>query len=270
MSAVRPRPTLLPCTACGAARFLRVTPVREHGAGGEPTAMAARWVTRPRQVGKLARAVSCVGPKLEHVPHGTFTLLLCEACGDARWYARGLDDDPAFVATGASATVGDCADCGDRLSLDLGRVKTRGHAGQPSDLRVVSWPGRRWGFTSVRSAGTFTAFVCRGCERVTWVASGLDDVPASLRGTTPAEPCRRCRHTERLTVDPVNEDGATLRVVYAKQHLTETRIGRYSLSICSGCGVTDWSAHDISDLRPEPALGVARLEAAEGSEGPYR
>jgi len=238
--------------------------------------MAVGYATQKRQLGPFARAIACVGPLVESVAHGTFTVIVCRACGDVRWYARGLElaaaptateiNEPAFE----SATLGPCVDCGDARASRVARMKTRGSGGQPSDLPVLHIASRRWGFATKRVAGHFSLFVCRGCARCTWIAGGLEAIPALASRTKETSPCRRCATLTHLPVEPVDEDGATLRVVYDKQHAREIRVGRYSLDICTGCGLTDWSAHDTDTLEPDASLGVAWLEAGEGQEGPYR
>jgi hypothetical protein len=265
VSAPRRAPSLRACGRCGAQRFLRVAPVREHGEGGAPVAMAVRYVDRPRELGPLARAVSCVGPKIVPVPEGSFTVLICTGCGDTRFYARDL---PA--SEGDAATLGACGDCGEPRALHVPRVKTRGHGGQPSDLRVLRETTRRWGFSTHASAGHFSLFVCRGCARASFVAGGLDAIPALHKKAAPSAPCRRCAATLRLAVEPVDEDGATLRVLYDRVLLREVRIGTYALDICIGCGLTDWTARDTEALRPDLRTGVALVEADGSHEGPYR
>lgn len=266
MSAPRPLPRIRPCARCGGSLFLRVAPVREHGQGGEPIAMAATYVARARDLGPFARAIQCVGPKVALEPVGRFVVLICTQCGDTRWFARDLPAE--LIAELPHAALGSCPDCGDARALRLGRARTRGRGGLPSELRVLTTTSRRWGFTTTTSAGHFDTFLCRGCGRTLWIAGGLD---LSARATHPAAPCTRCAATTRFGVDPVNEDGATLRVVYDKPSLREIRIGRYALRICVGCGLTDWDAHDLAALEPDPHLGVALMRAGdEPGEGPYR
>ncbi len=266
MSTPRPLPRVRPCLLCGGARFLRVAPVREHGNGGDPIAMAATYVLRERDLGPFARAVQCVGPKVAAEPAGTFTVLICTDCGDTRWFVRDLAVEIAVDL--AQAALGGCTDCGDARASRLGRAKTRGHGGAPSELRVLSWTSRRWGFSTQGSAGHFDTFACRGCERVTWIAGGLD---LRAQRSSSATACARCSATARFVVEPVNEDGATLRVLYDRQHLRELRVGNYALSICAGCGVTDWTARDIEALEADPHLGVGFIAAdSDGNDGPYR
>jgi len=270
VSAPRPLPRLRACATCGATSFLRVAPVREHGEDGAPVPMAVRYVDRPRQLGPFARAVSCVGKKIVSVPHGTFTVLVCTGCGEARWYAR--DYEPAGDGDAEAleaATIGACTDCGESRALRVPRMKTRGHGGEPSDLRVVRLPSRRWGFATTASAGHFALFVCRGCARATFLAGDLHDVPDLAARAKAAPPCRRCTGTSRLQVEPVDEDGATLRVLYERVQHREVRVGRYALAICTSCGLTDWTARDVAGLRPDLDAGVALVETG-GHEGPYR
>jgi len=247
---------------------LRVAPVREHGLGGEPTPMAVHYVERPRSLGPLARAVSCVGPRLELRPIGTYCVVICAGCQDTRWYARELD--PETAAPLGQAAVGACLDCGEARSIGLGPARTRGPGGQPSELRILTRVSRRWGFSTTEHLGRFSTFACRGCGRTSWIAGGLEPKHLAEHGRPAQAPCVRCTGTRRFVVEPVNEGGATLRVVYDKQHLRELRIGCYSLSICTDCGVTDWSARDLESLRPDAQLGVEALSVGEGHEGPYR
>jgi hypothetical protein len=264
MSAPVARPALAPCTRCGGKRFLRVAPVREHGQGGTPTPMAVVWRAERRKLGPFARAVSCVGPAVELQPRGCFTVLLCAACGDTRWYARELD---AELATQLEpATLGPCGDCGESRALRIPRVQTRGTSGRPSDLRVLREPSRHWGFLTTRAVGHFSLFVCCGCALTRWVAAGLEALdPHRYQHHA----CRRCAWNERLLVDPVDEDGAILRVLYAKEHLDEVRAGRYRLSICGACGLTDWTALGIDAIDASARWGVAVLDT-DALEGPYR
>lgn len=269
MSELRAVATLSACARCGASCFLRVAPVREHGRGGAPTPMAVTYREQRRDLGPFARAVECVGPRIELVPEGRYVVIVCRGCGDTRWFARDLSDK--VLAELPHSALGTCAECGDSRSLRVGRARTRGHGGEPSELRVLSWISRRWGFATTGSGGHFSTFVCRGCGRTSWIAGALHELPLEHRTTTGHAPCLRCTGTLRLGVDPVNEDGATLRVLYERRHLHEMRVGRYALSICMGCGITDWRASDIEALCADDSLGVAELSAGEGHAlGPYR
>jgi hypothetical protein len=261
MSAPRLAPTLRPCRACGAQGFFRVAPVREHGHAGEPTPMAVVYLERRRELSRFARAVSCVGPKIELRPFGTWLVVVCGGCGDARWYARELEPE---IAAELPAAVQHC-ECGDHRALRVDVARTRGPGGDPSPLRVHHYSHRRWGFTSQASAGRFSTLVCRGCGKATWIASGVEKLAAR-----PAEPCAHCADPRRVTIEPVNEDGATLRVLYDRVHMKDVRIGSYALSICAGCGTTSWTARDFAALEADDRLGVALLEAGDAQEGPYR
>lgn len=261
MSAPRPVPALRPCRRCGGQSFLRIAPVREHGHEREPTPMAVAYLSRRRELSRFARAVSCVGPQTELRPFGHYVTVVCTGCGDARWYARELT---AELAAELPAAVNAC-DCGDHRALRVDVARTRGPGGQPSPLRVAHFPTHRWGFTSTASAGHFSTLVCRGCGKATWVASGVESL--SCHATTP---CERCSDPRRVTIEPVNEDGATLRVLYDRVHMHEIRIGTYALAICTGCGVASWTARDFAALKDDARLGVATLDASDVHEGPYR
>lgn len=252
------------CARCRGDRFLRVSPVREHGLGGEPTAMAVVWRAERRVLGRFARAVSCVGPTIELRPRGSFTVFLCASCGDARWYARDLDAE--LSAELEPATLGPCTDCGESRALRVARVQTRGASGQPSDLRVLRETHRGFGFPTTRGVGHFSLFVCRGCTLTRWVAAELDGVDHERYAR---HACRRCAWNECLRVDPVDEDGAILRVLYGKEQLDEVRAGRYRLSICGACGLTDWTALGLDTVDASPRWGVTVLDA-DALEGPYR
>ena len=262
----RPQPrVVLPCR-CGAVRFHRIEPVREHGRDGVPVALAVAWLPRRRELGRLARAVSCVGPNLEASPFGSYTVVVCASCGDTRWYATLT---PELEAELPSATLGACA-CGEQRALCVRAAQTRGAGGLPSPLRVAHWSTRRWGFSSSMSGGSFSTFVCRGCGLTRWVADALEGLPLRVSS---APPCDRCAHEQRHVVDPVNEDGATLRVLYDRLHERDVKVGSYALSICVGCGTTEWTARELDALSlggHYGALGVTELAAVDGSEGPYR
>ena len=263
----RPKPRLVPCR-CGSARFHRIAPVREHGRAGEPIPLAVAWLSRRREPGLFARAVSCVGPSIESQPFGTYAVVVCASCGETRWYAELAPDLwPVLEAELPSATTGACA-CGESRALCVRVAQTRGAGGMPSPLRVAHWSTRRWGFSSSASGGSFATFVCRGCGLTTWVAGSLEGLPLRVSS---AAPCERCDHGQRHVVDPVNEDGATLRVLYDRIHERDVKVGSYALSICAGCGLTGWTARDAPDLMERYAtLGVSELSAVDGDEGPYR
>ena len=256
------QPRVVPCR-CGSVRFHRIEPVREHGLGGAPVPLAVAWLPRRRERSPLARAVSCVGPSLEAAPFGSYTVVVCASCGETRWYAT---LGPELEAELPFATLGACA-CGEQRSHCVRSIQTRGAGGLPSPLRVAHWTTRRWGFSSSTSGGSFATFVCRGCGLTTWVAGALDGLP--LR-TSSSLPCERCADEHRHVVDPVNEDGATLRVLYDRVHHRDVKVGSYALSICAGCGVTGWTARELDAIDRHAELGVTELAAADASEGPYR
>lgn len=258
----RPQPRVVPCR-CGSVRFHRIEPVREHGGGGAPVPLAVAWLPRRRALGPLARAVSCVGPNLELAAFGAYAVIVCASCGETWWYATLT---PELEAELPSATLGACA-CGAERASCVRSAQTRGAGGLPSALRVAHWSTRRWGFSSSTSGGTFTVFVCRGCGLTTWVASAIDGLPLRVSSSTP---CERCADERRHVVDPVNEDGATLRVLYDRLPHRDVMVGSYALSICVGCGITGWTARELDAIDCYAELGVTELAAADGSEGPYR
>jgi predicted nucleic-acid-binding Zn-ribbon protein len=47
-------------------------------------------------------------------------------------------------------------------------------------------------------------------------------------------------------------------------------IGTFETYICRRCGFTEWYAHGIDELTPDPENGVRLLRGEPGEEGPYR
>jgi hypothetical protein len=180
----------------------------------------------------------------------TVEAMVCDGCGLTRFFTT--------PTTGHATATAACGECANTLHVAAGAL-----------VETASFGG----FEQVRASelgGHFEAEVCAGCGRVRWFVYGLDEVLIE-RGRR----CHRCGSAVGRTTLPVGEqvlrvtrNHQPLPIALGEGSLFFTRMGRFTLEICRGCGLTDWIAQDRQELRDGD--GVRRVDETVVTGGPYR
>jgi predicted nucleic-acid-binding Zn-ribbon protein len=271
----------LTCPKCGGGMVWNIRTMRERGNHGLPEDMAVAFAPRapkplvPKQRAHPNPAPVERNPTREWYPsraYGKYETLLCDRCGYTDWFARDFTPDEWLSLE--SLERGPCVECEGRTYWYIPTTRERDAAGEPTALRVV-----RKGFPKFWAEGQFSTFVCHGCGRTEWLASGLASLDKDwMSGVSSVDghlPCRGCKAVPRWRIETMKEVGdgiaTSIHVHLRAGFFYATAIGEFATEVCRSCGYTEWWARDYEGLRHDPPGGVALLERARiAQRGPYR
>ena len=199
--------------------------------------------------------------------------LVCKACGYTAWYCDRFAD--LRIEKGRVASVQDerqrCADCmgvSHFLVAELHElphdgaefVRDRSIAPVPLAILRGGWHGAR---------GRFALLVCAACGRSELFAWGISE--DTIGSPILADPCLRCHAATRRYVQPLLEEGGTALPVAFNG---DVGVGEFQVRCCHACGLSDWYARGIEQLRADGSLVIdlsdERPAATPLAGGPYR
>jgi predicted nucleic-acid-binding Zn-ribbon protein len=186
-----------------------------------------------------------------------FVLLICAECGQATWYAHGLDSDDLPDAEERA-----CLDCRNKSWWLLAEVREQGKNGEVEPFSVMR-EGFRW-------KGRFQMYICRQCGWSRWYAKLLPGrAQSKLRPT--GEACRSCKGRLFFRVQQVRERGSGANVFHVAWQKTAAGlqgVGYFSVEVCAKCGFSEWFARDLHELKSDPERGVlvVKRRKSEGRE----
>lgn len=187
---------------------------------------------------------------------------ICSDCGLTSWYSRVADrilPERGRIRSLIEASLA-CTDCIGRAHFLVAELREFDEVvAQRAPLHVHGG-----------TVGRFAVLICAGCGRCEWFAWG--DLGEPIFVDKP-HACVRCGAHEHRRIPVVKEaSGAALPVGMSR----DVPVGHFAISVCEGCGVTEWFARDTNKLRADGDR-VMRVEGTKRARvtmppagGPYR
>jgi|HubBroStandDraft_1064217.scaffolds.fasta_scaffold264298_1 hypothetical protein len=126
--------------------------------------------------------------------------------------------------------------------------------------------------------GVMTTWLCNACGHTEWYASDAKLLrhPRYVLGTT-GDPCSGCGGSPRIRIQARERAQSAVdtvdRPVAIRVSMWGWRpLGNFEMRVCTTCGLTEWMALGIEELREDEHACVNRLVGGEmeGRGGPYR